>query len=518
MSHPKTVAERLALRLDYMRNVIQTSIRRRWGSTDWAVLFPWWRQPTKIRILMYADGSVTFTGGFGGLQYVKTVLESQLYFYADFEITVAHRDGIPDAPDLPPKKLNELEILDNFDEIWFFGFHTEPDLSGEERALLDEFMGSGERRGVLVTGDHFDRGRSIAGQITRAGKMRQYPAPDSDARDFNSTLVVGADQNDRFDENDQHDDRPQKIRLTPFPHWTPARHRGGFRPHPVMCGPHGPIDVFPDHKHEGEAVTPEQPDADEWPTVNGHRELPVVIACGRISDPNSDKFGQEIGLVSAYDGHKVNLGRIVADSSWHHWFDKNLLGIPFQSPPNPYAGFDATPEGRAVLTKLDAYFLNCATWLAPPDKQAAMRCDAWWFVLWTDSITELSEDAPLPHLGAEALEALNGFASSCAVTDWVLDIPAFKEQISNQQLARIFGQFEFVNLPFEQYVAGGIVRELMQKFGMTRAGGRFLNADPSDEDLEIAINAGVVAGMKALTDRLENEASLLSRKAATRFA
>jgi hypothetical protein len=276
-----------------------------------------------------------------------------------------------------------------------------------------------------------------------------------------------------------------------------------------MCGPDGLIDVFPDHKHEGEAVTPKEPCAAEWPTVNDHQELPVVIAWGKIKDPCADKFGQEIGLVSAYDGHQVNVGRIVADSSWHHWFDINLLGLPGRCPPDPYAGFDATPEGQAVLRKLDAYFLNCATWLAPPDRQAEMRRAAWWSILWMDRIAELSIDHPIWHLGAEALEALGLYTSSCATIEWVLNIPAFKEKISNQQLPQITEQFQLLNLPFEQYVAGGITHELMRQVGPANPKLRFPSEPPPEEDIERAINDGVDVGMKALTEQLDSEVTRL---------
>lgn len=40
----------------------------------------------------------------------------------------------------------------------------------------------------------------------------------------------------------------------------------------------------------------------------------------------------------------VDVGRILADSTWHHWFDINLTGIA--APPSPYAGFDATLAGH----------------------------------------------------------------------------------------------------------------------------------------------------------------------------
>ena len=510
MSQPLTAGERLALRIAYTQDLIQTSIRRRWGSRDWDMLFPWWREPAKIRILLYADGEVCFAGGFfGGLQYVKTVLENRLYPYADFEITTAHRNGDPCDSASRPAKLTELDILNKFDEIWFFGFKREPDLTKKEEALLDQFMGRDRRGGVLVTGDHENRGRSIAGQITRAGKMRQYPAPGSEPPGWNTTLEEGPDENEVFDANDQHDDRAQKIRLTHFPLWTPLGFRRCFRPHPVMCGPNGLIDVFPDHEHEGEAVTPKKPSAAEWPKVNGHRELPVVIAWGKIKDPCADKFGQEIGLVSAYDGHQVNVGRIVADSSWHHWFDFNLLGLPHRHPPDPYAGFDATPEGRAILSKLDGYFLNCATWLAPPDKQAEMRRAAWWSILWTDRIAELSIDHPIWHLGAEALQALGLYTSSGAATEWILNIPAFKEKISHQQLSQITEHFQLLNLPFEQYIAGGITQELMRQVGPANPKLRFPSGPPLEDDIERAINDGVEVGMKALTDQLDIEVTRL---------
>jgi hypothetical protein len=508
--------ERMALRTAFVRERVEASLRRRWGVANWDILFPWWRPPARVRILMYADGSMLFSGGaLDGLLHVKTLLESRLNRYADFEITTAHRQRDPSA-DRQFVKLTDLNILEAFEEIWLFGFNENPELTPEELALLERFM-EDRKGGLLTTGDHSDRGKSIAGDIKRAGKMRLYPAPGSFGTESNSTLEEGPDVGDVFNEADQNDDRPQKIRYARFPLWTPAGSKPRFRPHPLMCSPDGPIDVFPDHKHEGEAVKPEQPDAHEWPEVNNHRELPVVIAWGKIKDPSADKFGQEIGLVSAYDGHKANVGRIVADSSWHHWVDINLVGNPDVNPPFPDAGFDATPEGKMVLRKIDAYFINCATWLAPPDKQAEMRRAAWWSILWSDQIVELSTDAPIQRLGAEALEALGQRASSCAVTDWVLDIPAFKEEISKQQAPQIFEQFELINLPFEQYVAGGIIKELMLTVGPSNPELRFPSAPPPDEVLEAAINEGVVKGMKALTKQLTDEAARLSVMAANRF-
>lgn len=102
---------------------IQSSIQNRWQPIDWKLHFPWWVPPTKVRILMYADGNVRFNGGpFFGLQYVKTLLESRAYSYVDFDIATAHRDGAdPSASISGAKKLTDLDVMNRYDQIWFFG-------------------------------------------------------------------------------------------------------------------------------------------------------------------------------------------------------------------------------------------------------------------------------------------------------------------------------------------------------------------------------------------------------------
>ena len=91
---------------------------------------------------MYADSVVNFNGGsFLGLQYVKTLLESRAYFYVDLDITTAHRDGTDPSASIPgANKLTDLDILNKYDEIWFFGFNSTPSLSAAEVALMDQFM------------------------------------------------------------------------------------------------------------------------------------------------------------------------------------------------------------------------------------------------------------------------------------------------------------------------------------------------------------------------------------------
>jgi len=493
---------------------IQLSIQDRWGIIDWHQHFPWWRQPAKVRILMYADSSVNFSGGgFGGLQYVYNLLKSRAYFYVDFQIDFAHRDGTdPSATISGAKKLDALDILNKYDEIWFFGFNPTPNLSSAEVTLLDQFMAAPKFGGVLVTGDHADLGKGIAGQITRAGGMRLYPAPESSAPDWNTTVEDGPDPGSTYDFDDQSDDRPQAIRYKRYSLGSPFVFQGRYRPHPVLCGPDGPIDVFPDHQHEGEALAPIPTLGDpKWPTKAGHQEQPEVIAWGRIKDPAATNHGQEIGLVSAYNGHNVDVGRILADSTWHHWFDINLTGTA--APPSPYAGFDATAAGQVALKKIDAYFLNCGVWLAPPDRQTEMRNAGWWSILWTDQILELSPNAPLWYFGEQAVDALGRRASRCTVTEWIFDWPIFKEKIPRWEWPMLFQKFQLIDLPFERYVAGGILRQLTQQVGPHNPKLSFPRKPVSDEVLERAMMAGVEEGLSALAEQLQGETALATKLA-----
>ncbi len=495
-----------------------STIRSRWGILDWEVAYPWWRRPAKVRVLLYADGPVRFSGGsFLGLQYVINLLQSRAYFYVDFDVSTAHRDATdPSATIAGPKRLTDLDIVNNYDQIWFFGFNSTPNLTADELNVLNQFMSAPKFGGVLVTGDHADLGKAITAQIPRVGQMRQYPAPPSSPPVWNTTILDGPDAGATFDFDDQSDDRPQTIRYRRYRMHSTSILRRLSRPHPVLCGPDGPIDVLPDHQHEGEALAPIPAAGDPtWPTKDGHQERPEVIAWGKISDPSATKFGQEIGVISAYNGHNVDVGRIVADSTWHHWFDINLTGIA--PPPSPYAGFDDSVAGRNALKKIDAYYLNCGVWLSPPDKQAAMRNAAWWSILWSDRVVELTLDAPLWYLGEQAIDALGRRAPRCTIAEWIFDFPIFKEKIPRWEWPQWMERFELLELPIEQFVAGAVLRELMQQHGAQSGNHSFPAKAVDDKLLERAMAVGVQEGLSALSSQLQKEGALAIELAKSNF-
>jgi hypothetical protein len=510
--------------VDILRPQLEKSFKDRWRIPDWKLHFPWWLPPAPCRILMYADGAVHLSGGgFQGLTYVKTLLESHAYYYVKFSVDFCHRDGLdPSATVNPydgvhanPKKLTDLDIMDTYDEIWFFGSAAGHSLDATEVALMDQFMAAPKFGGVLTTGDHANLGQGLCEQITRVGQMRLYPAPDSSFPLWNTTIVqrpfhAGEPADPPaagtfLNFNDQSDDIPQTIRWKRY--WAGISHA---RPHPVLCGPDGPIDIMPDHEHEGEAVAPAVAGDARWPTKSGSQEAPEVIAWGRIKDPTANKYGQEIGVVSAYNGHTADVGRIVADSTWHHWFDINLIGLSGSGA--PYTGFTTTPSGQVALKKIDAYYLNCGVWLAPPAVQSAMRFAAWWSIIWENVVIQLPANAPLLYIGGVGIDALSRRAPRCAVFDWVWPKePIYKPKIPWWEWVQVIPELELVNIPVEQYMAGGILHELTHSFGAHSAKRSISDKPPSHEELSTAIVRGTEKGLAALKHDLQREQALVGK-------
>ncbi|HEX7169070.1 MAG TPA: hypothetical protein VF230_18980 [Acidimicrobiales bacterium] len=290
-------------------------------------------------------------------------------------------------------------VLDRYDEAFLFGFRPGNDAgpdsnitlpgslpaSDDELLRLMQWMNAGG--GLFATGDHDYLGASMCSRIPRIGTMRRWtnaqgvpPINGLTRLDTNQPATV--QQAMGFDEipNEAEED------ATPQPlDWVPYRvfDNGVFRrryPHEVLCHPKlGPINVMPDHPHEGYCIERSLIDAtatvnfgggavDEYPAVDGHRELPQVIAYGSVVPHppfDHEKGGVNpttIPMISVYDGRVAGVGRVVTDSTWHHWFDMNINGLE--------AAADKTN-----WKKVSRYFVNVAKWIAPPGTYVA-RC--WW--------------------------------------------------------------------------------------------------------------------------------------------
>jgi hypothetical protein len=275
------------------------------------------------------------------------------------------------------------EYLARWDQVWLFGDfpsnlsdnHTESrfsPLSDSELKCLAEWMDRGG--GVFAAGDHWNLGASMCSRIPRVRSMRRWtlgqgvPPMDGDAR--HQTLQPNRNiGNPDLLEGDTY---AQPVEVV---HWsvTASDLLRPWFPHALLATPNGAIETFPDHMHEGDVVLDDQVQLDnaldipnyqqpEYPydeiavstgtsariSVNNwlFRPRPHVVAYGRTTNPSPPVTSvvfdaaaaspvvdvptlttKRFAMIGAYDGDSAGIGRVVVESTWHHWFSFNLHGF-----------------------------------------------------------------------------------------------------------------------------------------------------------------------------------------------
>lgn len=422
----------------------------------------------KVRALVVTDSFLYFNGEDFGLSDFISILETTTHPSAKLIVSKAHR-GDPGI-----ERLNGADkdfkftsnSLANIDVIFMFAAgRNSPLLSATELKALATFMNQGG--GVFATGDHDWLGRAMCGDLMRVRSMRKWFYPGTGP--FGEPAAPGGSNADRHDTNrpghnssfsfdDQSDDIPQEI----SPIYSVVKFSGlGVikEPHPILCGTNGVIKHIPDHPHEGECLVPWELDRtfnydganfEEYPLdASGQRPLPKVIATASMLPgaevPESGKppiSGGVFGVMSAYDGHLADVGRVHCDATWHHFININLTGTDSVSNANPKSmGFLASESGEAYFEEIKNYFRNIATWLAPKTKQNCMRNRWLWNIVRQPAFQEsfshkLLENKKLSVIEAArigqqiiAFPSLN--LSKCQIRRWELDliIPELREPI-----------------------------------------------------------------------------------------
>ena len=341
--------------------------------------------------------------------------------------------------------------LAKYDVLWLFGYEgwnyqaaaVGGAITDAEVQAITAFMDSGG--GVFATGDHAGMGSFMCGVVPRVRSMRKWfgRAQDQPAgypatlKNYAGTAVTSvnwpgvsndpnpgvgradtlvqnpSDTATTFQFDDQSDAIPQQLS---FP--------GGIV-HPILRGANGALGRFPDHMHEGEVATPSDLTASltigghpytEYPTVSGTQPAPAVIATGNIvaghstmvdgssceqmnfSPDNTPTVANTIGTLCAYDGHAAGVGRIVTDSSFHHYLDLNLVGDPCGSSADRMAGFGLAlqaPASGSVLAEMQAFYANTVIWLARPNRNFYFAVDKSSFGF--DEASDNSSFPPFPN-------------------------------------------------------------------------------------------------------------------------
>lgn len=348
------------------------------------------------KILVVTDGlNYDAAQGFGLTQFVAS-LEAGLIHGMHPKVVKASRAAGTAGADITGFRFDDAGqglVISRYDVCFLFGVWSEgvSTLPAAEVDVIARFMQGGG--GVFATGDHETLGASLCSAIPRVRRMRKWVSADSPPNVSNatrhSTNLSGDDETEEF--ADQSDRHPQRLYLN---------FRTGLfvlpgvdRPaHPVVQLKTRPgavrsvLEVYPDHPHEGECVLPTNAAETftlagaalpEWPkmAVIPLRPLPQMVASA-VSHGDGFPGGNKLslapklfGAIAAYDGHLAAVGRVVTDSTWHHFININLDGtgtalIGLQSAP----GTDSD-----ALTRLREYFVNLATWLMPKKTRLCLR-------------------------------------------------------------------------------------------------------------------------------------------------
>ena len=435
---------------------------------DWVK--PWPRHK-RVDILVVVDTNIsTDPVDDFGISRVIELIRGAAVGCMRFNVDIALRNGDPQSVTASPGAYDPkyrgfrfdmqaagVPVIDKYEQVWCFGF--KPNNSGSasdaaitastsfpandaELAKLAQWMND-RKGGLFGTGDHHFLGASMCKRIPRLGTMRRWTNADGVPPQFtpdrldtlrppSPAYAPGAPGGPLDLDNSLHqgDLVVQPIQWTSWQRafWPFAFRR---RPHPVLCHPTlGPIDVMPDHAHEGLCVeTADIPAAAtfdfdstgaklEYPpsTSGGTQPLPMMVAYGStLGDPpyNFTKGAQparaRFPMISVYDGHEAGVGRVATDSTWHHWMDVNINAMRTAN----------TTEWQ----KISRYYINLAVWLNPPGFSTnCFHLDLVASHFQTVGFQEYREGASVLELGGNLRTHLAVKYGPCWVTDRIWDL------------------------------------------------------------------------------------------------
>jgi hypothetical protein len=469
---------------------VRPVLDRRLRPIDFEVIHPAWRffRPCRVKVLLLADGGLHFGDGDAGMSAFVEALRTIPGNHVRFDITLAHirnvngallQQGAPGIiRSIPGFKFDNPDHFtpNLYDQVWMFGIdstwqtanrgqgYPTDRLSNAELVALSQFMNQGG--GLFCTGDHGALGKALSHAVPRARNMRRWDSAfvggfdevsmrESRRKDTNRIGTVPGSHS-----NDQADDVPQDIQPKLY-----TRRTGLWRysfPHPIFCGPEGMIRVMPDHPHEGECIEPTNPNLTvnltgaaafaEYPpaTDGGARPLPEIIArstvlSGTTSSGKDPAHPQSFGAMSAYDGHRAGVGRVVTEATWHHYTNMNLIGLTNTNNAVWAAGFLYSQSGQDHLQQIFTYMRNIAVWMSRPSQLTCMRQRlSIWTVLHERVVEAVIDRSRLElrqanlsvfiGIGKHARDVLGNFVGACQASQIIIDYlwPVIPERLRPQ--------------------------------------------------------------------------------------
>ncbi|HYO75348.1 MAG TPA: hypothetical protein VE010_02700 [Thermoanaerobaculia bacterium] len=491
-------------------------------------------RPCRPRILVVADGGLNFNpaSGFGLTRFLEGITVHSGVATKPI-LTLAYRGGVH-APGTVTIGLDTYTILNNYnfanpttgvnleryDQVWLFGISGGAfTINNNELLSLSLFMNSGG--GVFATGDHATLGRQMSGGLPRIRHMREWASipmgsevPSVAVNRIDTVVDPGV--NNIYEFNDQADEIPQRI----YPNYkvTGATNTTWQATvHPLMMLPGAAatrsdntgftkdLDVLPDHPHEsvcyatpagalGGTYNLQGQNFEEFrpsvanPAVRVGAEIVAYAVSGGRSVHNlvwkPPVRPQMFGVISAYDGRlaqpysgTTRPGRIVCESTWHHYVNVNL---------------DGTGTGRTALftmqagvlvpgphlLKIYAYYRNIVRWLQPANR---VTCQ----FLWDIAAIRFDENLIEELEGFDGLDSWDGMVAIGRTAERVLDekrgsaalsdtIAALLNTTGQTALGELFVTREFQETPVDTRelmlgILGGAVVKAAQMFPINDA-------------------------------------------------
>jgi hypothetical protein len=233
--------------------------------------------------------------------------------------------------------LSKLDKTD-FNELWLFAIDTGDGLTVADCQGITRFRQRGG--GIMATRDHQDLGTSLCtlGGVGRAHFFHsKHPEPDP-SRHVPDDPYTTSISWPNYHSGSNGDYQNITVEVS----------------HQLMRNPASPagiIEFFPAHPHEGAVGVPEG---------ENHAR---VIASGK-SKVTGRKFNLVVAFENSVDDHGNQLGRGIAESSFHHFVDYNWntdMGCPSFLAEPPGDGYKRNPQ---ALQDIKTYVGNAARWLA----------------------------------------------------------------------------------------------------------------------------------------------------------
>lgn len=457
-----------------------------------------------IKILLYTDDPREIVAGPStsfGLGQMINHLNGHAPAFARLEIK--WRSRYPTEKAQPVDKINDIlkeeaQTGHPFDQIWLFGLHQvnkesftlgvngggpDSELDADEISCLRKWMDRGG--GVLITGDHaslepldsltpdpnapcpdtfrldpenkkqtrfLGLGRALGRCVPRAGEMRDWEGPPTASREAsnNTQTMTFTPSSGNFEDERlfQRDHIPQQLILQPFDEkGQPARFG---QPHPLfLYSQDRTIQFFPDHLHEGAVAIPNIDDEDLWgEKTKAFRPEPRVVAFGL-----DKRDGRKLDLIATYDGDAIGVGRIVADSTWHHYFNVNLHR------------FTHPARKNSAADQIGQFYGNLAVWLSSSQKRFEMA-DAMfaWLARQPILLEErgprlLNQERDILRIGEIARHLLLQVAAPCEVHELLqVTVPSpYREP--NEALYLSESGFDLSHLPSKELLLGHVINQ-----------------------------------------------------------